>query len=239
MTDSRQPPVTGTTARILVVDDDHKILDAVRRGLTMRGYGVITADNGADALRLASLESPDLVILDIMMPVLDGLEVCRRLRETSDVPILMLTARDEVSDRVRGLEAGADDYLAKPFAFEELLARIKALLRRSRPEPREDRQVLRFADVVVDTATREVRRGERLLELTPREYDLLLLFLHHPRQVLSRDFILERIWGFAAEVETHVLEVYIGYLRQKLEAGDRPRLIHTVRGAGYVLKEAQ
>lgn len=222
--------------RILVVDDDPKILEALRRGLSLCGYSVSTAASGVDALQAA--REIDLVILDVMMPGLDGIEVCRRLKADAktggELPILMLTARDDVGDRVTGLEAGADDYLVKPFAFEELLARIRALLRRYRPETP---QVISFANVTVDTATHEVKRGRRLIELTPREYDLLLLFLRHPRQVLPRELILDRVWGYASEVETHVVEVYIGYLRQKLEARGERRLIHTVRGAGYTLRE--
>lgn len=224
----------GQRPRVLVVDDDPKVLDALRRGLSVHGYEVITSADGLTAVELAARQRPDLVILDIMLPGLDGIEVCRRIREFSSAPILMLTARDEVADRVQGLDAGADDYLAKPFALEELLARLRALRRRVRAE---EPEVLRFADLVVDTAAREVRRGDRLVELTPREYELLLHFLRHPRRVLTRDALLDQVWGFGSDIDTHVLEVYVGYLRQKLEAGGEPRLIHTVRGAGYVLKE--
>ncbi len=226
---------SSASARILVADDDRKILDALRRGLALSGYEVLTAADGDEALRLALEAHPDLVVLDIMMPGPSGLEVCRRLKAAAfEAPIIMLTARDALEDKVSGLDAGADDYLVKPFALEELLARIRAHLRRYRAE---SQNVLKYADLTVDTATREVRRGNRPVELTPREYDLLLLFLRHPRQVLSRDLILERVWGFATAVETHVLEVYVGYLRQKLEAGGEKRLIHTVRGAGYMLRE--
>ncbi len=219
---------------MLVVDDDPKVLDALRRGLTVHGYEVLTSADGLQAVEVAQRERPDLVILDIMLPGLDGIEVCRRLRAFSAAPILMLTARDDVADRVQGLDAGADDYLAKPFALEELLARLRALRRRARPE---ETEVLRFSDLTVDTAAREVRRGDRLLDLTPREYELLLFFLRHPRRVLTRDALLDRVWGFTSEIDTHVLEVYVGYLRQKLEAGGEPRLIHTVRGTGYILRE--
>ncbi|HLY67953.1 MAG TPA: response regulator transcription factor, partial [Chloroflexota bacterium] len=176
----------------------------------------------------------DLVILDIQLPGMDGLEVCRRLREGGSEPILMLTARDEVSDRVHGLDSGADDYLVKPFAIEELMARVRALLRRREPETRSE---LRFSDLVLDTASREARRGERLIELSAKEFDLLSLFMHNPRRVLTREHILEQAWGYDFYGESNVIEVYVGYLRQKLEANGEARLIHTVRGAGYVLKE--
>jgi two-component system response regulator MprA len=223
------------TAHILVVDDDRKITDVLRRGLAYQGYRVETAHSGAEGLELARVRAPDLVILDILMPGLDGLEVCRRLRAGGDVPILLLTARDAVEDRVLGLETGADDYLVKPFAFAELLARVRALLRRRQAAAP---PVLRYSDVELDTAARQARRGGRPVALTTKEYEILELFLHHPRQVLTRDQLLARIWGIDAVVDTHVLEVYIGYLRQKLEAGGEPRLIQTVRGAGYVLREA-
>jgi len=222
-------------ARILVVDDDKNITSFLRRALSYSGYTVEVAEDGEAGLARALEAPPDLVVLDVMMPGLSGYEVCRRLRAGGDVPILMLTAKDEVPDRVRGLDVGADDYLVKPFALEELQARIRALLRRREPEAA--RQVLRFADLEVDTGTHEVRRGERPVELTAKEYELLTLFARHPRQVLSREMLLERVWGFNFEAETHVLEVYVGYLRQKLEAGGEKRLIHTVRGAGYVLRE--
>ncbi len=221
--------------RILVVDDDKNITSFLRRALAYSGYQVEVVDNGEDGLARALEAPPDLVILDVMMPGLDGYEVCRRLRAGGDVPILMLTAKDEVRDRVRGLDVGADDYLVKPFAVEELQARIRALLRRREPES--SRQVLRFADLEVDTGTHEVRRGDRKIDLTAKEYELLTLLIRHPRQVLSREMILDRVWGFNFEAETHVLEVYVGYLRQKLESGGEKRLIHTVRGAGYVLRE--
>lgn len=220
--------------KVLVIDDDRNITSFLRRALSYAGYDVVIASDGPSGLMRALDVSPDLVILDIMMPGVDGLEVCRRLRAGSEVPILMLTARDEVADRVVGLDSGADDYLVKPFAFEELTARIRALLRRREPEPP---VVLRYADLTLDPTTREVHRGDRPIDLTVREFELLQLFMRHPRQVLTRETLLERVWGFDAEAETHVLEVYIGYLRQKLEADGEPRLIQTVRGVGYVLRE--
>ncbi len=222
-------------ARVLVVDDDRKITDALRRGLAYQGYAVDVAHTGAEGLAQAGRCAPELVILDILMPGLDGLEVCRRLRAGGDVPILLLTARDAVADRVRGLDTGADDYLVKPFAFEELLARVRALLRRRQASAQE---VLRYADLTLDTGTREVRRGTRPLTLTATEHALLERLLRHPRQVLTRAQLLQAVWGFDGEVDTHVLEVYVGYLRQKLEAGGEPRLIQTVRGVGYTLREA-
>lgn len=221
-------------SRILVIDDDSKITAFLRRSLTYEGYHVTEAYDGYRGLRLARENPPDLVILDVMMPGMDGWEVCRRLREVSDVPILMLTARDEIADRVRGLDVGADDYLVKPFALEELLARVRALLRRYQPA---GPAVMRYSDLTLDTATREARRGDRIIILTNKEYELLALFLRHPRQVLTREAIMDEIWGFDYSGESNVLEVYIGYLRQKLEAGGEPRLIHTVRGAGYALRE--
>jgi two-component system response regulator MprA len=220
--------------QILVIDDDPNITSLLRRALIYDGYSVTTAADGPSGLTAARDRPPDLVILDVMLPHLDGLEVCRRLRAAGDMPILMLTARDDVSDRVQGLDSGADDYLVKPFAIEELSARVRALLRRREPGAG---TLLRYSDLVIDVAAREVRRGERKIELTAKEFDLLLLFARHPRQVLSRDLILERVWGFDFEADTHVLEVYVGYLRNKLEAGGEPRLIHTIRGAGYVLRE--
>jgi two-component system response regulator MprA len=222
--------------RILVVDDDPQILSLLRRGLAYEGYTVDVAEDGAQALAKARENQPDLVVLDIMMPKLDGLEVTRRLRQGGDVPILLLTAKGTVSDRVTGLDAGADDYLVKPFALDELLARVRALLRRRQAQG--ERTILRFADLTLDTATREARRGgQPVRELTTREYELLEFFLRHPRQILTRDVIYERVWGYDFGGESNVLDVYIRYLRDKLEEGGRPRLIHTVRGAGYVLKE--
>jgi two-component system response regulator MprA len=222
-------------AHILVVDDDPRITEVLRRTLAYEGYGVALAASGDEALARALERPPDLVVLDVMLPGVDGLQVARRLRAAGDnVPILMLTARDAVADRVGGFDAGADDYLVKPFAPEELLARIKALLRRAQPERHE---VLRYADVELDTGTRVAHRGAREIELSPTEYELLALFLRRPRQVLTRDVILDRVWGLDFEGSSNVMEVYVGYLRAKLEAGGEPRLIHTVRGVGYVLKQ--
>ncbi len=222
--------------RILVVDDDPKIRTVVRRGLAYEGYRVIEAASGEEGLEKAREHLPQLVVLDVMMPGIDGLEVTRRLRAGGDdVAILMLTARDEVKDRVEGLETGADDYLVKPFNFEELLARVHALLRR-RAAPAGE--LLRFADLEFDVDAREARRGERRIELTTTEYNLLLLFMRHPRKVLTRDVIMDHVWSYDFDGESNVLEVYVRYLRGKLEAGGEPRLLHTVRGAGYVLKDA-
>ena len=220
--------------RILVVDDDPEIVSFVKRGLAYEGYAVDTAGDGTEALAKARDREPDLVILDIMMPGIDGIEVSKRLRQGSDVPILMLTARGTVADRVAGLDSGADDYLVKPFAFDELLARVRALLRRRQPK---EGELLRFSDLSLNTATREVKRGNEAIELTAQEFDLLELFMRHPRQVLKRDLIYDRVWGYNFEGESNVIEVYVRYLRSKLEAGGKPRLIHTVRGVGYVLKE--
>lgn len=222
-------------AHVLVVDDEPRITEVLRRTLAYEGYSVAVAASGDDALARTLERPPDAIVLDVMMPGLDGLEVARRLRAAGDnVPILMLTARDEIADRVNGLEAGADDYLVKPFAPEELLARVKALLRRSQPERHE---VLRYADVELDTGTRLAHRGVREIELSPTEYELLALFLRRPRQVLPRDVILDRVWGLDFEGSSNVMEVYIGYLRAKLEAEGEPRLIHTIRGVGYVFKD--
>ena len=220
--------------RILVVDDDPEIVSFVQRGLAYEGYRVDTAADGKEALTKARDREPDLVVLDIMMPGIDGIEVAKRLRQGGDIPILMLTAKGTVADRVTGLESGADDYLLKPFAFDELLARIRALLRRRQPK---EGETLRFSDLALDTATREVRRGSEIIELTTQEFDLLELFIRHPRQVLKRDRIYERVWGYDFEDSSNVLEVYVRYLRSKLEAGERSRLIHSIRGVGYVLKE--
>ena len=220
--------------RILVVEDEAKIADFLRRGLAYEGYRVEVAYDGQEGLDKARDNPPDLVILDIMLPGMDGLEVCRRLRAGSDVPILMLTAKDTVPDRVAGLDSGADDYLVKPFALDELLARIRALLRRRQPVGQE---TLRFAGLALNTATREVWRGDRAIELTAKEYDLLELFVRNPRQVLTRDLIYERIWGYDFGGESNIIEVYVRYLRAKLEAAGEPRLIQTVRGVGYALRE--
>ncbi|HMA33084.1 MAG TPA: response regulator transcription factor [Chloroflexia bacterium] len=220
--------------RILVIDDDANITSFLKRALSYEGYLVDTAANGTEGLARALEQAPDLVVLDVMMPGLDGYEVAHRLRAGGPQPILMLTARDAVPDRVQGLDSGADDYLVKPFALDELLARVRALLRRTEPATRSR---LHLADLTVDVDSHEVRRGPRAVELTSTEFDLLVTLLRHPRQVLSRDTLLESVWGMAPMTDSHVVEVYIGYLRQKLEAGSEPRLIHTVRGVGYVLKE--
>jgi len=222
-------------AHILIVDDDPRITDLLRRVLAYEGYSVASAASGGEALNRSLERPPDLVVLDIMLPGLDGLEVAQRLRTAGDnVPILMLTARDTVADRVKGLETGADDYLVKPFAPEELVARVKALLRRSQEERHE---VLRYADVELDTGTRVAHRGAREIDLSPTEYELLALFVRRPRQVLTREIILDRVWGMDFEGSSNVMEVYIGYLRTKLEVEGESRLIHTVRGVGYVFKE--
>jgi len=220
--------------RILIVEDEPAIADFIRRGLLQEDFRVEVAYDGKEGLKRAEESPPDLVILDIMLPGIDGLEVCRRLREFSDVPIIMLTAKDAVPDKVRGLEAGADDYLVKPFAFDELLARIRALLRRHHAGAGKE---LRFADLRMNPATREVYRGDRRIDLTAREYELLELFMRHPRQVLTREMIYDRVWGYDFDGESNVIEVYIRYLRSKLEANGEPRLIHTVRGVGYALRE--
>jgi two-component system response regulator MprA len=222
--------------KILVVDDERAVRDSLRRALELQGYQVDLAADGAEALaQLESNGQPDAVVLDILMPGIDGLEVCRRIRESgNEVPVLMLTARDAVGDRVAGLDAGADDYLVKPFALEELLARIRALLRRATPTAD---GVLRFADVELDPGTREVRRDDERIDLTRTEFNLLELFMLNPRQVLTRSIIFERVWGYDFGFASNSLDVYIGYLRRKTEAGDKPRLIHTVRGVGYALRE--
>jgi two-component system response regulator MprA len=220
--------------RVLVVDDEPAVRQAVHRALTFEGYEVAVAKEGSQALELLALHSVDAVVLDVLMPNLDGLEVCRRLRAAGNsTPVLMLTARGSVDDRVAGLDAGADDYLAKPFALQELLARVRALLRRSKPT----NDVLRFADLSLDVDARELRRADRLISLTPTEFLLMELLLRHPRRVLTRDVILERVWGYEFPSSTNSLDVYIGYVRKKLEADGKPRLVHTVRGIGYVLRE--
>jgi two-component system, OmpR family, response regulator MprA len=227
------------TARVLVVDDDPAVRSSLRRALSLRGFEVALAADGMEAI--AAVEGPtppDVVVLDVMMPGVDGLGVVRRLRQDRvELPILLLTARDAVPDRVAGLATGADDYLVKPFALDELVARLHALLRRTSPSDDEDRAILRFADVTVDLDEITASRAGRDLELTRTEFDLLAAFLDEPRRVLSRDVLHERVWGFDREVTANAVEVYVGYLRRKLEAGGRPRLIHTVRGFGYVLKE--
>lgn len=221
--------------RILVVEDDRRIRDMVRRGLIFEGYTVNVAENGEEALRLARESMPDAVILDLMLPGIDGLEVCRRMRQVSNVPIMMLTARDAVADRVTGLDAGADDYMVKPFAFDELLARMRALFRRNRQEAQTD--VLRFADITLNLRTRQCYRGNTEIQLTAREFDLLELFMRHPNQVLTREVIYEHIWNYDFGGESNIIEVYIRYLRSKLEVAERARVIQTVRGVGYALRE--
>jgi two-component system, OmpR family, response regulator MprA len=222
--------------KVLVVDDEPAVRDALRRALTLEGYEVDLAEDGIEGVTAAATRGPDAIVLDLLMPGLDGLEVCRRIRESGDrTPILMLTARDEVQDRVAGLDAGADDYLAKPFALEELNARLRALVRRSFGG---DADVLRFGDLSLDTRTREVTRGDRPIDLTRTEFSLLELFLLNPRQVLSRSQIFDRVWGYDFGPSTNALEVYIGYLRRKLEAGGEGRMIQTVRGVGYSLRES-
>ena len=222
------------SARILVIEDDEAILRFLRRGLAYEGYTVETAVEGQSGLALARDNPPDLVVLDLMLPGLDGFEICRRLRAGGPVPIIILTARDSVTDRVQGLDIGADDYMTKPFNLDELLARIRALLRRSQPSRP---QVMRFADLTLDTGTRQAMRGDRVISLTAKEYELLELFMRHPRQVLTRDMIFDRVWGYDFGGESNIIEVYIRYLRQKLEGENEMRLLHTVRGMGYVLRE--
>jgi two-component system response regulator MprA len=220
-----------------VVDDEPALRETLERALLAEGYAVETAPDGVVALRAVARAAPDAIVLDVLMPGADGLEVTRRLRaEGHLLPILLLTARDAVDDRVAGLDAGADDYLVKPFALEELLARVRALLRRNAPP--ETGEVLRFADLSLDTGTREVVRGGRPIELTRTEFALLELFLRNPRQVLPRSLVFDRVWGYDFGPTSNALEVYIGYLRRKTEAGGEPRLIHTARGVGYALREA-
>jgi len=221
---------------IVIIDDDPRITALLKRALNFEGYTADVAGSGADGLSLALSGSPDLVVLDIMMPGLDGWEVCRRIRAEKDVPVLMLTARDEVADRVKGLDIGADDYLVKPFALEEFLARVRALLRRQKISS-ESSGILNYADLKLNTGTREVFRGDREIRLTAKEYDLLLFLMEHPRQVLTRDMLMERIWGYDYGGESNVLEVYVNMVRQKLEESGEKRIIHTVRGVGYVLRE--
>jgi two-component system response regulator MprA len=223
---------------VLVVDDDHAVRESLRRSLEFNGYDVSLAGDGAEALARIGNANPDVVIMDVMMPRLDGIETTKALRKAgNDVPILVLTALDAVGDRVEGLDAGADDYLTKPFALQELLARLRAMLRRVVPSEVTE-EVLTFADLTMDLATREVRRGDRLIELTRTEFTLLEMFLRRPRRVLERSFILEEVWGYDFPTTANSLEVYVGYLRRKTEANDESRLLHTVRGVGYVLKES-
>ena len=221
--------------KILVVDDDPSVGAALNRALRLEGYEVAVAGDGPVALEEIAVRPPDAVVLDIQLPTLDGLEVCRRMRAAGDdTPVLMLTARDAINDRVQGLDAGADDYLVKPFALAELLARLRALLRRRHDDAGE---ILRFADLELDPGSREARRGDREFTLTRIEFDLLELLLRHPRQVLTREVILDRVWGYSFDSGTNSLAVYVGYLRRKTEEGGEPRLIHTARGVGYVLRE--
>jgi two-component system, OmpR family, response regulator MprA len=222
-------------AHLLIIEDEAEIAAYLRRGLMLEGYQVTVAYDGVAGLNAAREGTHDLIILDLMLPGIDGLEVARRLRSASDVPIIILTARDTVQDRVIGLEAGADDYLVKPFAFEELLARIRVQMRRR--QARQSNEVLRFQNLTLDTAARELRVGERRVELTTKEYELLELFMRHPNQVLTREVIFDRVWDYDFGGESNIIEVYVRYLRQKLEANGESRLIQTVRGAGYILRE--
>ena len=222
-------------ARVLVVDDEPAVRESLERALVAEGYSVLLAKDGLEALAAVAGDRPDLVLLDVLMPALDGLEACRRLRAAANrVPVLMLTARDDVGDRVAGLDAGADDYLVKPFALDELLARIRALLRRAAPD---ETGPLRFADVELEPGAHRARRGDRELELTVTEFSLLELFLRNPRQVLPRSLVYERVWGWDFGATSNSLDVYVGYLRRKLEAGGEPRVLQTVRGVGYALRE--
>ena len=231
--------MTDSKPRVLVVDDDRAVRDSLRRSLEFNGYEVALASDGAEGLVAIGAQHPDVVVIDVMMPRLDGIETTRALRAAgNDVPVLVLTARDAVGDRVEGLDAGADDYLTKPFALEELLARLRALLRRVVPGDESDGEVLTFADLTMDVSSRDVSRGGRPIELTRTEFTLLEMFLRRPRRVLDRSFILEEVWGYDFPTSANSLEVYVGYLRRKTEAEGEPRLIQTVRGVGYVLKES-
>lgn len=218
--------------RVLLVDDDEKIISLLKRGLAYEGFEVYTAPDGEAGLTAAKKYQPHLVLLDITMPGIDGLEVCRRLHLLDNLAIIMLTARDDVADKVNALGLGADDYVPKPFSFDELVARMHAVLRRHSG----NQELLMYSDLELNQTTREVCRGGQHIELTTREHELLLMLLRHPRQVLTRDQLLEQVWGYSADLETNVLEVHIGHLRQKLEAHSEPRLIHTIRGVGYVLR---
>jgi DNA-binding response OmpR family regulator len=223
--------------KVLLIEDEPQIAGFISRGLRREGYNVLVAADGETGLEMAFGELPEIIILDIMLPGIDGLTVCRQIREAElQTPILMLTAKDAIPDRVAGLEAGADDYLVKPFAFEELIARVRALSRRRAPI--ESDAPLTFADLTLNPSTRMARRGDRAIELTAKEYDLLELFMRHPNQVLTRDQIYNRIWGYDFGGESNIIEVYIRYLRSKLEQEGEPRLLHTVRGVGYALREA-
>ncbi len=242
----RAEPVTGSGGDgplLLVVDDEQAIVDFIRLGMRYEGFRVVVAADGQTGLDLAQRLVPPVIVLDVMLPDIDGLQVCRRLRAnpvTTNVGILMLTAKDDVRDRVSGLESGADDYLTKPFSFEELLARVRALLRREQRQHGANtsgNRILGVADITIDEAAREVKRGERLIDLTATEYNLLHLFVTHPRQVLDRQTILNRVWGYDFMGETNIIEVYVRYLREKIEdEPSAPKLIQTVRGVGYVLK---
>ena len=232
------PTSSTDKPRVLVVDDDRAVRESLRRSLEFNGYDVSLAGDGAEALAGIGSVNPDVVVMDVMMPRLDGLETTRALRTAgNDVPIIVLTARDAVGDRVEGLDAGADDYLTKPFALQELLARLRALLRRTVPHEDEE-ETLSFADLTMDLASREVTRDGRAVELTRTEFSLLEMFLRRPRRVLERSFILEEVWGYDFPTTANSLEVYVGYLRRKTEAENESRLIHTVRGVGYVLKDS-
>ena len=221
--------------KILVIEDEERIRQFLQRGLGFEGFRVDVAEDGPTGLKLARDNPPDLILLDVMLPGMDGLEVCERLRSVNDeVPVLMLTAKESIEDRVKGFDAGADDYLVKPFAFDELLARVRALLRRNK---KKKPKVFRFADLELDTGTRQGKRGEVTFDLTAKEYELLELFMDHPRQVLTRQVIFDRVWDYDFGGESNIIEVYVRYLRQKTEVDDMPRLIHTVRGIGYVLRD--
>lgn len=223
--------------RILVIEDEERIAEFIERGLVFEGYRVDVAHDGQTGLSIARETPPDMAIVDWMLPGMEGIQVCERLRAATQIPIIMLTAKGEVQDRVRGLDVGADDYLVKPFAFEELLARIRALFRRSTPSSRPE--VLTFTDLMLDTGTHRATRGGRIIDLTAKEYELLELFMRHPRQVLTRELIFDRVWSYDFGGESNIIEVYIRYLRQKTEAENEPRLLHTVRGFGYVLREEE
>jgi two-component system response regulator MprA len=222
--------------RILVIEDDEEILRLMQRALVFEGYKVVLADDGQLGLDVAQKEKPALIILDLLLPGIDGMEVCKRLRQFTKSPIMMVTARDKIGDRVSGLDAGADDYLVKPFSIEELLARVRALLRRTvedRPE------ILSLADLTLDNQTRRASRSSRMIDLTAKEFNLLDLFMRHPNQVLTREVIFDKVWEYDFGGESNVLDVYIRYLRKKLEAGGEPRLIFTIRGVGYVMREPE
>lgn len=224
-----------STERILVIEDEARIAQFVERALIYEGYRVNVARDGQAGLAVARDTPPDLVILDWMLPGIDGLEVCKRLRTAGDVPILMLTAKDDIADRVKALDTGADDYLVKPFSVDELMARVRALFRRSTPSSKPE--VLTFGNLTLDTGTHRAHRGDRAIDLTAKEYELLELFMRNPRQVLTRDVIFDRVWGYDFGGESNIIEVYVRYLRQKTENENEARIIHTVRGVGYVLRE--